>query len=98
MLYQGKTALLKRVVKAFKQADYKNPYSNGTRYDEFRDLNSYYILKADDTLEKVKLSDKSVIEALGDRTDALKAFVKQENLSGKTENDAIQIVQKYDSF
>lgn len=98
VLYQGKTALLKRIVKAFKQADYKSPYSNGTRYDEFRDLNSYYILKPDQTLEKVKLSDKSLIDALGEHTDELKTFVKQEKLSGKTESDAIQIVQKYDSL
>ena len=98
VLYQNKSALLKRVLKTFKPADYKNPYSNGTRYDEFRNTVSYYILKPDQTLEKVKLSDKSIIEALGDHTNELKAFVKQENLSGKTENDVIQIVQKYDSF
>jgi hypothetical protein len=98
VLYQDKSALLKRILKTFKQADYKNPYSNGTRYDEFRSTVSYYILKPDQTLEKVKLSDKSIIETLGAHADELKAFVKQEKLSGKTENDAIQIVQKYDSL
>ncbi|WP_460970530.1 hypothetical protein [Spirosoma migulaei] len=98
VLYQGKSALLKRVSKAFKQADYKNPYSSGNRYDEFRDVNSYFILKPDQTLTKVKLSDKAIIETLGDHADELKAFVKQENLSGKTEKEAILVVQKYDSF
>ncbi|MVM35811.1 hypothetical protein GO755_37695 [Spirosoma sp. HMF4905] len=98
VLYQGKSALLKRVSKSFKQADYKNPYASGNRYDEFRDVNSYYVLKPDQTLTKVKLSDKSIIESLGDHADELKSFVKQENLSGKTENDAILVVQKYDSF
>ncbi|WP_020606711.1 hypothetical protein [Spirosoma spitsbergense] len=98
VLYQDKSALLKRILKTFKPADYKNPYSNGIRYDEFRNAVSYYILKPDQTLEKVKLSDKSIIEALGAHADELKAFVKQNNLGGKTENDAIQIVQKYDSF
>ncbi|WP_020595233.1 hypothetical protein [Spirosoma panaciterrae] len=98
VLYQGKSALLKRIVKAFKQADYKNPYSNNVRYDEFRDVISYYLLKPDQTLEKVKLSDKSLIEALGDHKDELKAYVKQADLHFKAENDAIQLVQKYDSF
>ena len=98
VLYQGKSALLKRIVKAFRKADYKDPYANGTRYDEFRETISYYILKPDQTLAKVKLSDKSIIEALGDRTNDLKAFVKQENMSGKTENDAIVLMKKYDSL
>ena len=98
VLYQGKSALLKRVVKSFRQADYKNPYSTGTRYDEFRDVISYFLLKPDQTLEKVKLSDKSLIETLGDRKEELNAFVKQEKLSVKTENDAITLVKKYDSL
>lgn len=98
VLYQDKSALLKRIVKTIKAADYKSPYSNGTRYDEFQNLISYYILKPDQTLEKVKLSDKSIIEALGAHADELKAFAKQAKLTGKTENDAIQLVQQYDSF
>lgn len=98
VLYQGKSVLLKRVAKVFKQADYKNPYSNNTRYDEFRDVISYFLLKPDQTLEKVKLSDKSLIETLGDRKEELKAFVKQEKLSVRTENDAITLVKKYDSL
>ena len=98
VLYQDKSALLKRVVKTIKSADYKNPYSNGTRYDEFQNQISYYILKPDQTLEKVKLNEKSIIEALDAHADELKIFAKQNKLSGKTEDDAIQLVQKYDSF
>lgn len=98
VLYQGKTALLKRVLKQFKQADFKNPYSNDVRYDEFKNVTSYYLLKPDQTLTKVKLSDKSLIEILGDRKEELKAFVKQENLNFRTENDAITLVKKYDSL
>lgn len=98
VLYEGKNTLLKRVSKSFKPADYKNPYANDVRYDAFRDSFSYYILKPDQTLTKVKLSDKSIIEALGDRKEELKAFVKQENLYFKTDTDAITLVKKYDSL
>ncbi len=98
VLYEGKNVLLKRIAKTYKQADYKNPYSNDVRYDSFRDAFSYYLLKPDQTLTKVKLSDKSLIDALGDRKDELKAFVKQENLYFKTENDAVTLVKKYDSM
>ncbi len=98
VLYEGKSSLLKRVVKTFKQADYKNPYSNDIRYDEFKLTSSYYLLKPDQTLIKVKLSDKALIEALGDHKDELKAFARQENLTFRTENDAIQLVKKHDSL
>ncbi|GAB2558390.1 hypothetical protein [Spirosoma aerophilum] len=98
VLYEGKNALLKRVSKSFKPADYKNPYSNDVRYDAFRDTFSYYLLKPDQTLTKVKLSDKSIIDALGDKKEELKAFVKQENLYFKTDNDAITLVRKFDSL
>lgn len=98
VLYEGKSSLLKRVVKTFKQADYKNPYSNDIRYDEFKLTSSYYLLNPDQTLVKVKLSDKALIEALSSHKGELKAFVKQENLTFRTENDAIQLVKKYDSL
>ena len=98
VLYQGKSSLLKRVVKSFRKADYKNPYSSGNRYDEFRDAIAYYILKPDNTLEKVKLTDKAIIDVLGAHEDELKAFAKQEKLSGKTETEAVRLIQKYDSM
>ncbi len=98
VLYEGKNSLLKRVAKAFRPADYKNPYANNVRYDEFRDAFSYYLLRPDQSLLKVKLSDKSLIDALGDRKEELKTFLKQEKLSVKTENDAILLVKKHDSL
>ncbi|GAB4017330.1 hypothetical protein [Spirosoma koreense] len=98
VLYQDKTALLKRITKTLIKADYKNPYANGARYDEYKPVTSYYLLKPDQTLVKVKLSDKALVEALADHKDELKAFAKQENLSFKDEADAIKLVKKYDSF
>lgn len=98
VLYQGRSALLKRIVKTFKKADYKDAYSTDTRYDEFRPIFSYYLLKSDQTLVKVKLSDKALTDALGDHKDELKAFSKEQNLTFKTEDDGIQLVKKYDSL
>ena len=98
VLYQGKSALLKRVVKSLKKADYKNPYANGERYDEFIPVSSYYVLRPDQTVVKTKLLEKALLDALSDHENELKAFAKEEKLSGKTENDAIQLVKKYDSF
>lgn len=98
VLYAGKNTLLKRVAKTVKVADYKNPYASDVRYDAYQNAFSYYLLKPDQTLTKVKLSDKSIIDALGDRKDELKAFSKQENLTFKTDSDAVMLVKKYDSL
>ncbi|UHG92057.1 hypothetical protein [Spirosoma oryzicola] len=98
VLYQGKSALLKRVLKRFKQADYKDPYSTGVRYDSFKDVYSYYILKPDQTLSKIKLSQKALLDSLGDHKNALKAYVKAENLSVNTEADAVLVMKQYDSL
>lgn len=98
VLYGGKTALLKRVMKKFKQADYKNTYSNDVRYDAFNDAFSYYLLKPDQTLTKVKLSKKSLLEAMNDQEEALKSYIDREQLTVKNENEAIMLVKCYDSL
>lgn len=98
VLYEGKTALLKRVAKKIQAADYKAAYSSGVRYDNYTDENTYYLLKSDNTLTKVKLSKKSLLDALSDKGDALKAFVDSRRIAVKVENDAVTVVQHYDSL
>lgn len=98
VLYKGETALLKRVTKVFKRADFKDPYSNDVRYDAFKDAFAYYVLKPDRTLVKVKLSKKSLLEVLTGKGDALKTFLDQRNVAVKTEKDAVALVRQYDSL
>lgn len=98
ILYEGKSSLLKRVAKTFRPADYKGGYSANVRYDAYDDALSYYLLKPDQTLTKVKLSRKSLLEAMSDQEAALKSFLDQEKLSVKTEADALLLVKKYDSL
>ena len=96
VLYEGKTALLKRVSKSFRVADYKAAYSSGVRYDTYADANTYYVLKPDQKLTKVKLSKKSLLDALNSKSDALKTFA--DKLSFKSEADAATLVQQYDNL
>src|SRR5207244_7399344 len=44
VLYEGKNALLKRIAKTFKSADYKNPYASDIRYSAYQNAFSYYLL------------------------------------------------------
>ncbi|GAB3703316.1 hypothetical protein GCM10027592_33150 [Spirosoma flavus] len=98
VLYQGKSSLLKRISKTFKQADYKSPYSNDIRYDEFQNAISYYLLKPDQTLIKVKLSDKALLDAISDHKDELKTFAKNSSLNLKSEEGAVALLKRYDSL
>jgi hypothetical protein len=98
VLADGPTTLLKRVDKKFKPADYKDPYSNGVRYDSFKEFATYYLLKPDQTLAKIKLSKKSLLDALGGHQDALKAFADKEKLSLGNEYDAAILVKQYNQL
>ncbi|GAB3703321.1 hypothetical protein GCM10027592_33160 [Spirosoma flavus] len=98
VLYTGKTSLLKRIEKKFKAADFKDPYSNSVRYDSFRETNTYFLQNPDQSLTKIKLSDKALFEAIADHQDELKAFAKQASLNLKTEEGAASLLKKYDSL
>ena len=98
VLYEGKTALLKRVVKTFRPADFKGAYTTNITYDAYTDDNAYYILKPDQSLTKVKLNKKALLDALADKGDGLKKFVDAQKLGVKTETEAVALVQQYDSL
>ena len=96
VLYEGNTALLKRITKTFREANFKQPYSVDVRYDSFENNHGYYVLKPDQTLAKVKLSKKSLLDALDDKNDALKTFANK--LSFKSEADAVALMQAYNNL
>ncbi len=98
ILYAGKNALLKRIAKTFKPADYKGGYSANVRYDAYSDANSYYLLKPDQTLTKLKFSKKALLEAMSDRADVLGAYADKEKLDLKTEDGVTALVKQYDSL
>ncbi|WP_288426226.1 hypothetical protein [uncultured Spirosoma sp.] len=98
ILYAGKNALLKRIAKTFKPADYKGGYSANVRYDSYSDANSYYLLKPDQTLTKLKLSKKALLEAMSDRADVLGPYADKEKLDLKTEDGITALVKQYDSL
>ncbi|WP_019990261.1 hypothetical protein [Rudanella lutea] len=98
VLYDGKTSLLKRVGKEFRQADFKSPYSTDTRYDAYTNEYTYFVLKPDQTITKVKKGKKGIIEALSDKNGPLETYIKGEKLDAKTDAELAQIVKYYDSL
>lgn len=98
VLYEGKNSLLKRIVKTFQGADYKQPYSNNIRYDTFNNDFAYFILRPDNTLVRVKKSKKAIYEALSDKGANFEEFAAQEKLNFKTDTDFAKIVKYYDEL
>lgn len=98
VLYAGKNTLLKRTGKIFRKADFKQAYSADVRYDAYQDDVTYYLLRPDQSLTKLKRSRKPLYEALGGDENLLKAFTDREKLSFKTDADMAKLVQFADSL
>ncbi len=99
VLYTGRYALLQRISKLFRPANYKEPYSPNIRYDTYIVDSAYYLLKPDGRIEKVKLSAKSLFDVLTstDAADVPKAAESWRRQTVRTELDAIRFVEQYDS-
>lgn len=93
ILYAGKNILLKRTAKTFRKADYQQAYSANIRYDSYQDDVTYYLLRPDQTLTKLRRSKKPLFDALGGDQQALNDFASREKLSFKTDADMAKIVQ-----
>ncbi|GAA4459875.1 hypothetical protein GCM10023189_34140 [Nibrella saemangeumensis] len=98
VLYEGKNAMLKRVNKLFKKADFKGGYSADIRYDSYTDDVSFYLLRPDKSLVKLKKSKKAVLDALSDKKADVARFIDEKKLDFKSEYDLAQVVQYYDSL
>lgn len=98
VLYTGKNALLKRTGKVLRKADFKQAYSSNIRYDVYEDDVTYYLLRPDQNLVKLKRARKSLFEAVGGDQNALKAFSDREKLSFKTDADMAKLIQFADSL
>lgn len=98
VLYPGKNTLLKRTSKSLRKADYQQAYSANIRYDSYQDEVTYYLLRPDQSLIKLKRARKPLFEAIGGDENALKAFSEREKLSFKTDTDMARLVQFADNL
>jgi hypothetical protein len=98
VIYEGKTSLLKRVSKVLKRANFRGAYSPDERQDSYLDDPTYYLLRPDQTLVKIKKSLKSIAEALEPHQAEVKAFAAREKIGGKTDQDLARLVQFYNEL
>ena len=74
VLYEGNTVLYKRRVKEFQESDYKNPYSDAKRYDEYRDR-TIYMVKHNREITELKPRKKAILELFSDQADQVGIFL-----------------------
>ena len=97
VLYEGETMLYKRIVKEFQEEDYKNPYSDAKRYDEYIDR-ILYMVKQNHELKLLKQRKKSVLELFSDKADLMGAFLKEQDINLHNEVDLIKLVDYYNTL
>ncbi|RNI30677.1 hypothetical protein [Rufibacter latericius] len=93
----GKVALVKRIAKKKVEANFKGPYSAGQTYDELVNETNYYVV-ANGKMQRVKLNKKSMVEALPNQADKLKAYISSQKLSMSSEADLIKVASYYQTL
>ena len=78
-LNDGPYQLIKQHKKLFKEADYKEVYSNDVRYDEYLDRYQYFIRTPNNTFEKIKLKKKVLLKQFPNWKSDLDKFTKTHN-------------------
>lgn len=86
--------LLKKQVKAIRET---REYSSAITTKNFSESTSYYLLKNNKAF-KIKKDAKQILGVLGNQTDALEKFIKDNNLNLKNESDLIRLVAHYNSL
>ena len=98
VIYDGRTKLVLKYNKTFIRANYKGAYATGNKYDEYTDDYQYYIMKNTNTPVKIKLSKKSVVKALSDNEENVRAYLGEHQLNLNNEDDVAELVKFYDSI
>ncbi len=90
ILYNGSPTFLKRTTKTFMEADYDQPYGRGTKYDEYRNYDRYYLEYPQGQFSKIKLKANAISKVLGKE---VKKIIKTHDLFVENETDVILLLQ-----
>lgn len=98
VLYEGKMALLIKHNKSLVKANYQGAYSADRPYDELVSQSEYYLKKADQTLIKIRMNKKAILDILQDKQSTVKEFVEKEKIDFKDEASVAKLLAYYDSL
>ncbi|RMG26650.1 MAG: hypothetical protein D6730_08615 [Bacteroidetes bacterium] len=95
LLYAGPTRLLKYYRKVIVQTR----ELQGTQYpDAFADKARYYLQRQQSPPEEVKLNKASVLKRLNTQAEALRAYLRENELDLRSEEQLLQLLRYFDSL
>ena len=97
-LYTGDTSFYSRYQVVLREGKAANSSYGKERPPSFEREVLYYIAREGKTAEPVRLTKKSIIEALSDQKASLDRYCKAEKLKLKIEAEVIQLLRHYDSL
>ena len=94
----GRSALLKRRTRLLHH-DSTRPSLTVRGTSKWQENTLFYLKRADDVIEPIRLTTKAVLAALG-KTNApvLQAYMARENLDLSTETDVVKLLKYYDTL
>ncbi len=94
VLHQGAYgALVQLPIRQLYKASPGDAYSHHATTDEIRDESAYYVIRPDQTTEKIKLNRRSVISAMGAEGPLLDNHARANNLSLKSPEELIRALR-----
>ncbi|NNK11939.1 MAG: hypothetical protein HKP08_11380 [Flavobacteriaceae bacterium] len=95
---KGRVRLLKKVSKEKSKVVFPGSSYRPERAARFRDDISYYLKVGSDPAVELDFKKKDLIKALADRQKEVQAFIKDNALRIRTEDDVLQVLTYYNSL
>lgn len=95
VLSDGEILLLKRIKRRIVE---KVEYNSTAKTKSLITQSNYFVLKPDGSLTQVRADEKSILKALGSHREKLAAYVKQEKINFKKDNEFAKVVSYYNSI
>ncbi|PLK46212.1 hypothetical protein [Emticicia sp. TH156] len=96
VLHEGKNVkFLKKTVKTIREG---NSYGSASSTKKFTENIQYYLLKSDGTYAKIKKDKKSILNTLGDKSEALEKFIKDNKTNFKEDASVSALIEYYNTL
>ncbi|QBA64923.1 hypothetical protein [Muriicola soli] len=95
---KGKVCLLKKESKELSQLEFPGSSYRPERAARFKDEVSYYLKVGSDPAVKVGLKKKDMVKVLADHQKEVQAFIKENSLKIRSEEDVLQLLAYYNSL